>query len=146
VAYFNFSNIGTIAAVKMADILEDANVGSLSLLLGFIVLGFVLCFPLPNIIPKWAILAPIFVPLFMKLGVAPDVVLAAYRVSDSPPNVINPLLPYFALVVEFARRYQKDAGVGTIVAMMLPYTTTTFLVWVLLFVAWYLFGLPWGPG
>jgi len=145
-AYFNFSIIGTIAAVKMADILEDANVGSLSLLLGFIVLGFVLCFPLPNIIPKWAILAPIFVPLFMKLGVAPDVVLAAYRVSDSPPNVINPLLPYFALVVEFARRYQKDAGVGTIVAMMLPYTTTTFLVWVLLFVAWYLFGLPWGPG
>lgn len=146
VAYFNYSNMGTLAAVSMADVLKEANIGSALLLLAFILLGFILCFPLPNIIPKWAIMAPIFVPLFLKLGVAPDVVLAAYRVSDSPPNVINPLLPYFALVVEFARRYQKDAGVGTIVAMMLPYTAATFVAWVLLFLGWYWLGLPWGPG
>jgi aminobenzoyl-glutamate transport protein len=146
VAYFNYSNIGTVLAVALADVLKEANVGSVPLLLGFIMLGFLLCFPLPNIIPKWAIMAPIFVPLFMKLGTEPDVVLAAYRVSDSPPNVVNPLLPYFALVVELARRYQKDAGVGTIVAMMLPYTAVTFVVWIVLFLAWYLLGLPWGPG
>jgi aminobenzoyl-glutamate transport protein len=120
--------------------------GSVSLLLGFILIGFMLCFPLPNILPKWAIMAPIFVPLFMKLGIAPEVVLAAYRVSDSPPNVINPLLPHFALVVGFARYYEKSAGVGTIVALMLPYTVVTSVVWILLFFAWYLLGLPFGPG
>jgi aminobenzoyl-glutamate transport protein len=146
VAYFNYSNIGTILAIKLANLLREANLGNVTLLLGFIAIGFVLCFPLPNILPKWAIMAPIFVPLFMKLNIPPDVVLAAYRVSDSPPNVINPLLPHFALVVGFARQHVKSAGVGTIVALMLPYTVVTMVVWVLFFLAWYLLGLPFGPG
>jgi aminobenzoyl-glutamate transport protein len=145
VAYFNYSNIGTILAVNLADLLRQADLGSVSLLLGFILIGFLLCFPLPNILPKWAIMAPIFVPLFMKLRIGPEVVLAAYRVSDSPPNVINPLLPHFALVVGFARRYEKQAGVGTVVALMLPFTLVTLVVWVLLFCAWYLLGVPFGP-
>jgi aminobenzoyl-glutamate transport protein len=145
VAYFNYSNIGTILAIKLANLLQEANLGSVSLLLGFIVIGFCLCFPLPNILPKWAIMAPIFVPLFLKLGIGPDVVLAAYRVSDSPPNVINPLLPHFALVVGFAQVYEKSAGVGTIVALMLPYTVITSVTWILLFFAWFLLGLPFGP-
>lgn len=145
VAYFNYSNVGTILAVKLATALKDADLQSVSLLLGFLIIGFVLSIPIPNIIPKWAIIAPIFVPLFMKLGVAPDVVLAAYRVSDAPPNVINPLLPYFALVVGFAQKYDKTAGVGTIVAMMLPYTIATFLTWTVLFFIWYLLGIPFGP-
>jgi aminobenzoyl-glutamate transport protein len=146
VAYFNYSNIGTILAVTLADLLKEANLDSVPLLFGFIVIGFVLCFPLPNILPKWAIMAPIFVPLFLKLGIGPDIVLAAYRVSDSPPNVINPLLPHFALVIGFARLYDKNAGVGTIVAMMLPFTVVTFVVWTLVFFAWYLLGLSFGPG
>jgi aminobenzoyl-glutamate transport protein len=146
VAYFNYSNMGTILAVNLANRLQAADPGNVSLLLGFILIGFFLCFPLPNILPKWAIMAPIFVPLFMKLKIGPEVVLAAYRVSDSPPNVINPLLPHFALVVGFARRYEKSAGVGTIVALMLPYTLITLVVWILLFFAWYLLGLPFGPG
>jgi aminobenzoyl-glutamate transport protein len=104
-----------------------------------------LSIPVPNILPKWAIMAPVFIPLFMKLGVDPEVVLAAYRVSDSPPNVINPLLPHFALVVGFARRWQPEAGVGTVVAMMLPYAAATTIAWVLLFITWYLLGLPFGP-
>jgi aminobenzoyl-glutamate transport protein len=145
VAYFNYSNIGTVLAVNLADLLKAANLGAVLLLLGFILIGFVLCFPLPNILPKWAIMAPVFVPLFLKLGIGPEVVLAAYRVSDSPPNVINPLLPHFALVVGFARHYEKEAGVGTIVAMMLPYTAVTAVTWTLLFLAWYLLGLPFGP-
>jgi aminobenzoyl-glutamate transport protein len=146
VAYFNYSNIGTVLAVNLADLLKQADLGPVTLLLGFILIGFVLCFPLPNILPKWAIMAPIFVPLFLKLGIGPDVVLAAYRVSDSPPNVINPLLPHFALVIGFAQRYDRSAGVGTIVAMMLPYTAITMVAWVLIFFAWYLLGLPFGPG
>jgi aminobenzoyl-glutamate transport protein len=146
VAYFNYSNIGTLLAVHLANLLKEANLSGVSLLLGFILIGFVLCFPLPNILPKWAIMAPIFVPLFLKLGIGPDVVLAAYRVSDSPPNVINPLLPHFALVIGFAQQYEKKAGVGTVVATMLPYTAVTSVAWALLFIAWYLLGLPFGPG
>ena len=145
VAYFNYSNIGTIAAVQLANWLKEAELNSVTLLLAFILIGFVLCFPLPNILPKWAIMAPIFVPLFIKLGIDPEVVLAAYRVSDSPPNVINPLLPHFALVVGFAQRYDKDAGVGTIVALMLPFTLWTMVAWILVFFAWFLLGLPFGP-
>jgi aminobenzoyl-glutamate transport protein len=145
VAYFNYSNIGTILAIKLANLLKEANLGSVPLLLGFILIGIALCFPLPNILPKWAVMAPIFVPLFMKLGIGPDVVLAAYRVSDSPPNVINPLLPHFALVVGFAQPYEKNAGVGTIVALMLPYAVLTLIAWILIFFAWFLLGLPFGP-
>lgn len=145
VAYFNYSNIGTILAVSLADVLKEANLGSVTLLFAFIIIGFLMSIPVPNILPKWAILAPVFVPLFLKLGVSPEVVLAAYRVSDSPPNVINPLLPHFALVVSFAQRWQKDAGVGTIVAIMLPYAAATMIAWTLLFFAWYLLGIPFGP-
>lgn len=145
VAYFTFTNLGTALAVTLADSLKDANLNSVTLLLAFILIGFLLSIPVPNILPKWAIMAPVFIPLFMKLGVDPEVVLAAYRVSDSPPNVINPLLPHFALVVGFARRWQHDAGVGTVVAMMLPYSAATMAVWVILFLAWYLLGLPFGP-
>jgi aminobenzoyl-glutamate transport protein len=146
VAYFNYSNIGTLLAVSLADVLKDAELNSVTLLLAFIVIGVLMSIPVPNILPKWAIIAPVFVPLFLKLGVAPEVVLAAYRVSDSPPNVVNPLLPHFALVVGFAQRWQRDAGVGTIVAMMLPYAAATLVTWTVLFFAWYLLGLPFGPG
>jgi aminobenzoyl-glutamate transport protein len=145
VGYFNYSNIGTVLAVNLAELLRRADLRNVSLLLGFIFVGFILCFPLPNILPKWAIMAPVFIPLFLKLGVGPEVVLAAYRVSDSPPNVVNPLLPHFALVIGFARQYDKTAGVGTIVAMMLPFTAATLVAWTVLFMAWYLLGLPFGP-
>jgi aminobenzoyl-glutamate transport protein len=93
VAYFSFSNVGTVLAVRLADLLKDADLNSVTLLLAFLVIGFFLSIPIPNILPKWAIVAPVFVTLFLKLGVAPDIVLAAYRVSDSPPNVIILLLP-----------------------------------------------------
>ena len=95
-------------------------------------------------IAKWAIFAPIFVPLLMKLGVEPEAVLAAYRVGDSPINAITPLNAYFALVVGFAQKYDKNAGVGTVVALMLPYVIWMFVLWTLLFAAWHMLGLPWG--
>jgi aminobenzoyl-glutamate transport protein len=145
IAYFNYSNMATVAAVKMGDVLEHANVGSIWLLLAFMAVVAVVSLVLASIIPKWAIFAPIFIPLFMRLHVAPDVVLAAYRVADSPANVVTPLMPYLALVVVFARRYLPDAGVGTIVALMLPYYAALYIFWTLLFVAWYFFGLSFGP-
>jgi aminobenzoyl-glutamate transport protein len=95
-------------------------------------------------IAKWALFAPIFVPLLMELGVLPDAVLAAYRIADSPINSITPLNAYFALMVGFCQRYDKGAGVGTVVSLMLPYVVITFIAWILLFIAWQQAGLPWG--
>src|SRR5215475_10441421 len=145
-AYFTYSNLATIVAVKMGEALEHANLGTIPLMLGFITVTGVVGMLIVGAIPKWALLAPIFVPLFMKLGVAPEAVMAAYRVADSPPNVVTPLMPYFALIVVFAQRYDKNAGVGTVVAMMLPYALVVSIVWILLFLAWELFELPYGPG
>ncbi len=144
-AYFNYSNIATIVAVDLGDALEHANLGTIPLLLGFITITGAVGVLIVGAIPKWAIFAPIFVPLFMKLGIAPEVVLAAYRVGDSPPNGVSPLMPYFALIVVFAQRYDKNAGVGTVVAMMLPYAVAISIVWIVLFLAWELLGLPYGP-
>jgi len=144
ISYFNYSNIGTILAVKMAGLLQEANFPPLLLLLGFIVVVMLIDVLITGAIAKWALFAPIFVPLLMKLGVAPEAVLAAYRVADSPMNVITPLNAYFALVVIFAQKYEKNAGVGTIVALMLPYVLWISVSWTLLFIAWHLLGLPWG--
>ena len=94
---------------------------------------------------RWAILAPVFVPLFMRLGGDPDLVLAAYRVGDSPMNAITPLNVYLAVMVGFANKYEKNAGIGTIVALMLPYTAVLLVVWTLLLVVWYALGIPLGP-
>jgi aminobenzoyl-glutamate transport protein len=101
---------------------------------------------MPAAIAKWAILAPIFIPLFLRLDVAPQTVLAAYRVGDSPFNVVTPLMAYFPLIIIFAQRYRRDAGIGTVVAMMLPYVLVLSIVWTVFFVAWYLVGIPLGPG
>ena len=99
------------------------------LLIGFIVVVAIIDLLMTGAIAKWAIFAPVFVPLLMKLGVAPEAVLAAYRVGDSPMNSITPLNAYFALVVGFAQKYDKNAGVGTVVSLMLPYVIWMFLVW-----------------
>jgi aminobenzoyl-glutamate transport protein len=144
VAYFNYSNMGTILALKMSDVLKGANIGPFWLLIGFIVVVLLIDFLITGAIAKWAIFAPIFVPLLVKLDVDPKAVLAAYRIGDSPVNSITPLNAYFALVVGFAQKYDKNAGVGTVVSLMLPYVVIMSVLWTLLFAAWYLLGLPWG--
>ncbi|HEY9290057.1 MAG TPA: AbgT family transporter, partial [Microlunatus sp.] len=146
IAYFNYSNIAQIAAVGLADLLEQANVGPLLLLVGFILLVVVVDLIMPGVIPKWAILAPIFIPLFYRLGIAPQTVVAAYRVGDGPMNVITPLMVYLPFIVLTCQRYQKKAGMGTVVSMMLPYTGIVLVTWTIFFVIWYLIGIPWGPG
>jgi aminobenzoyl-glutamate transport protein len=143
-AFFTYTNMATIAAVKLGDSLEHAGLGALPLLVGFVFVVGVLDLIMTGAIPKWAIFAPIFVPLLMRLGVHPEAVLAAYRVGDSPINAISPLNAYFALIVSSAAKYQKDAGVGTVVALMLPYVVVVFLVWAILLALWQILGLPWG--
>lgn len=144
VAYFTYTNMGTVMALSLSGALQAANIGALPLLLGFIVVVAIIDLLLTGAIAKWAIFAPVFVPLLMKLGVEPEAVLAAYRVGDSPMNAITPLNAYFALVVGFAQKYDKSAGVGTIVSLMLPYVVWMFVLWTLLFAAWSAVGLPWG--
>jgi len=144
VAYFNYTNMGTIMALKMSDGLKTANIGPFWLLIGFIVVVLILDFLITGAIAKWAIFAPVFVPLLVKLSVDPAAVLAAYRIGDSPINAITPLNAYFALVVGFAQKYDKTAGVGTIVSLMLPYVAIMIGLWTLLFAVWYVLGLPWG--
>lgn len=146
IAYFNFSNIAEVLAVKLGDWLERANIGEVWLLIGLILITFVVDLIIPAAIAKWALLAPIFIPLFIRLGVAPQTVLAAYRVGDSPMNVITPLMAYFPLIVVFTKRYKKDAGIGTVVSMMLPYVVVLSVAWLLFFVVWYLLEIPLGPG
>jgi aminobenzoyl-glutamate transport protein len=144
IAFFNYSNIATLLAVSLSTALSGASIGPIWLLLGFIVVVALLDFLITGAIAKWALFAPIFVPLLMRLGVEPEAALAAYRVADSPINMITPLNAYFALVVVFCQKYEKNAGVGTVVALMLPYVAIMFVVWTILFVAWQMFGLPWG--
>jgi aminobenzoyl-glutamate transport protein len=146
IAYFNFTNMATVAAVKMADWLESANIGPLWLLVGFILVTLVLDLIIPGVIPKWAIFAPVFVPLFLRLGVAPQTVLAAYRVGDSPMNVITPLMVYLPFIVLLAQRYKREAGVGTVISLMIPYALIIAVAWTAFYVAWYLLGIPLGPG
>ncbi len=146
IAYFNFSNIAEVLAVKLGDVLETMDIGTVWLLIGVIIVSWITNLIIPQSIAKWALLAPIFVPLFLRLDVAPQTVLAAYRVGDSPTNVITPLMAYFPLIVVFAQRYRKDAGIGTVVSLMLPYVVVMSIAWTLFFVAWYLIEIPLGPG
>lgn len=146
IAIFNYSNLPRVIAIWMAELLEQANVGALPLLIGMILVIAVLDFIIPGVVPKWAIFAPVFIPIFDRLGVAPQTVLAAYRVGDSPVNMLTPLMVYLPFIVTVAQRYQKDAGLGTIIALMLPYAMWILIAWILLFVAWFVLGIPLGPG
>jgi aminobenzoyl-glutamate transport protein len=146
IAYFNYSKMPQVAAVKLGDLIENVDVGSGWLLLVAIGITLVVGIIIPQAIAKWALLAPIFIPLFLRLGVEPEAVLAAYRVGDSPVNIVTPIMAYFPLIVVFAARYDKRSGIGTVIALMLPYFVALAIVWTLFFIAWYVLGIPWGLG
>jgi len=146
IAYFNYSNLGTLAAVNMADALESANLSTVWLIIGLIAMTAVIDIFIGGVVPKWAIFAPVFVPLFVQLGISPNLAMAAYRVGDSPINVATPLMPYFALIVIFAERYRRKVGVGSVISLMLPYTVVLLVAWSALLVVWYLLHIPLGPG
>jgi aminobenzoyl-glutamate transport protein len=146
IAYFNYSKIPEVAAAWLGDTIENSNIGGLWLLLAAIAITAVVNIIIPQAIAKWALLAPIFIPLFLRLGIAPATVLAAYRVGDSPGNIITPIMAYFPLIVVFASRYDKRSGIGTVIALMLPYFIVLTIAWTLFFVIWYLIGIPFGLG
>ncbi len=146
IAYFNYSNMPSVIATALASWLGNAGIPAIPLLIGFVLIIVLLDFIIPGTLAKWAIFAPIFVPLFVRLGVPAQTVFAAYRVGDSPINTLTPLMVYFPVIVAFAQRYQKNSGVGSLVALMLPYAAIVLIVWLALLILWFLLGIPLGPG
>lgn len=146
VAFFNWSNIGLIVAVKGADGLRASGLGPIPLMLAFVAISSTINLVMGSASAKWAIMAPVFIPMFMLLGYTPEFTQAAYRVGDSVSNVISPMMSYFALIVAFMQRYDEKAGIGTVISTMLPYTVTFFIGWTALLVAWILLELPFGFG
>lgn len=144
IAYFNYTNLGTIIAVNGAEILKSANIGTIPLLIGFILITAFINLFMGSASAKWAIMAPVFIPMFLELGIGADVVQAAYRIADSSTNIISPLMSYFAMIIVFAQAYDKKAGIGTIISMMLPYSMTFLITWSILFIAWVSAGIPLG--
>jgi aminobenzoyl-glutamate transport protein len=146
VAYFNWTNLGLIFAVEGAETLKASGMTGIPLILGFVFLSAFINLFMGSASAKWAVMAPVFVPMLMLLGYSPELTQVAYRIGDSSTNVISPMMSYFALIVAFVERYEKKAGIGTVVATMLPYSLVFLLVWSLLLGVWMLLGLPLGPG
>jgi len=145
VAYFNWTNLGLIIAVEGAELLKSSGLGDIPLMISFIIVSAFINLFMGSASAKWAIMAPVFIPMFMLLGYSPELTQVTYRIGDSITNIVSPMMSYFALIVAFVERYEK-AGIGTVIATMLPYTVTFFILWSALLIIWIILGLPVGPG
>jgi aminobenzoyl-glutamate transport protein len=144
IAAFSKSNLGALLAIEGAELLKSMALPSAVTVVGIIFLtGFVNLF-VGSSSAKWALLGPIFVPMLMQLGISPDLTQAAYRVGDSSSNIITPLMPYFPLVVVYCQKYVKDTGIGTLIAIMLPYSIAFMIGWSLFLLGYWALGLPLG--
>ncbi|MGX7595772.1 AbgT family transporter [Planococcus plakortidis] len=144
--YFNWSNLGIWLAVNSAEFLTSINMTGLPVMVGFSVLAALLNLLIFSGSAQWALMAPIFIPMFMLLDYHPAFVQLAFRIADSSTNIITPLNPYILIVLAFMREYDKKAGLGTLISMMLPYSLIFFGVWLVMMVIFALTGLPIGPG
>lgn len=143
---FEYSNMGIVLSVKGATLLQNIGFVGLPLLICFIILTAFINIFIAVDSAKWAMMAPIFVPMFMRLGISPEMTQLAYRIGDSSTNIIAPLMPFFVLTVAFFQKYDKKAGIGSVVSTMLPYSLGFLVSWIVMFIIWYLLGLPIGPG
>jgi aminobenzoyl-glutamate transport protein len=145
VAYFRWTNLGLIFAIEGAGILQASGLGSIPLMIGFVLLTGLINLVMGSASAKWTIMAPVFIPMFMLLGYSPELTQVVYRIGDSVTNIISPMMSYFALIVAFMQKYDKKAGIGTIISVMLPYTFVFTIVWTVLLILWMTFGWPIGP-
>ncbi|UOR11199.1 AbgT family transporter [Halobacillus amylolyticus] len=146
VAFFSESNMGIVIGVYGAQFLESINLSGIPLILGFIVVsGFINLF-IGSASAKWAMMAPVFVPIMMQLGYSPELTQMAYRVADSSTNIITPLMTYFAIIIAFAQKYDKKMGIGTLISVMFPYSIFFLVSWTLFLIIWMLLGIDLGPG
>ncbi|SFG50207.1 AbgT family transporter [Pontibacter chinhatensis] len=146
VAYFNWTNLGLILAINGADTLKTMGLSGIPLMIMFILVAASINMVMGSASAKWAIMAPVFIPMFMLLGYTPEFTQVAYRIGDSVTNIISPMMSYFALIVAFIQRYDKKAGIGTVISTMLPYSIVFLIGWVILFIIWIMLDLPIGPG
>ena len=144
IASFGNSNLGALFALKGATWLQAMGLPAQITILGIILLTATVNLLIGSASAKWALLAPIFVPMLMQLGLSPELTQAAYRVGDSTTNILTPLMPYFPLVVVFCQRYVRSSGIGTLVSVMLPYSITFLVSWTLFLVAYWMLGIPLG--
>lgn len=142
--YFGYTNLGTILALNGAEFFRSANIGLIPLMVIFVLFSAFMNLFMGSASAKWNILAPVFVPMFMLLGYSPELCQLAYRIGDSCTNIITPMMTYYAVIIIFAQRYDKKAGIGTITATMLPYSIAFLVCWTLLLILWLSLGLPIG--
>jgi aminobenzoyl-glutamate transport protein len=146
VAYFAESNMGLVLGVYGAEALEAMNLTGIPLILGFIlVAGFINLF-IGSASAKWAMMAPVFVPIMMQLGYSPEMTQMAYRIADSTTNIITPLMTYFAIIIAFAQKYDKKMGIGTLISVMFPYSIIFTVAWTIMLIIWMTLGIDLGPG
>ena len=146
VAWFRWSNLGLLIAINGAGLLQNTNIGLIPLVIIFVMFAAFMNFFIGSASAKWALIGPVFVPIFMLLGYSPELSQAVYRVGDSITNIVSPMMSFFALIIVYFQKYDKNAGIGTIIATMLPYTIAFFIGWTALLIGWILLGLPLGPG
>lgn len=144
VAYFNYTHLGTFIAVKGAEFLESIGLTGVPLIILFVLVSAFINLFMGSASAKWAIMAPVFVPMLMRLGYSPEFTQLAYRVGDSSTNIITPLMSYFAMIVAFTQKYDKNAGIGTLISLMLPYSICFLIGWSIFLVIWFITGLPIG--
>ncbi|PID88831.1 MAG: aminobenzoyl-glutamate transporter [Bacteroidia bacterium] len=146
VAFFKWSNLGVIFAIEGANVLLASDINIYVLIILFIMLAGTINMAMGSASAKWAIMAPIFIPMFMLMGYSPELSQVVYRVGDSITNIISPMMSFFALIIAYFQKYDKNAGIGTIISTMIPYTIGFFVIWTLLLVVWIWLGIPLGPG
>lgn len=147
VQFFNWTNLGLILAVNLSSALTSMNLTGLPMIIGIVLISSLVNLFIGSGGAKWALLAPVFVPLFMLLGYAPEYAQLTYRIGDSMTNAITPLFPYFPILLGFVAKYDKEkAQIGSIMAIMMPYTLAFSLAWILQLALWHLLNLPLGPG
>ncbi|MBQ9974281.1 MAG: AbgT family transporter [Oscillospiraceae bacterium] len=144
IKYFEYTKLGTIIALAGASFLESVNISLIPLMVIFVLFSAFMNLFMGSASAKWNILAPVFVPMFMLLGYSPELCQLAYRIGDSCTNIITPMMTYYAVIIMFAQRYDKKAGIGTITATMLPYSMAFLVFWTILLVIWLSVGLPIG--
>lgn len=145
VAYFTESNLGLVIGVYGAQLLDSMSLTGIPLLIGFMLVTALINLFIGSASAKWALMAPIFVPILMQLGYSPELTTMAYRIADSSTNIITPLMTYFAIIIAFAQKYDKNIGIGTLISVMLPYSIFFFVFWVVMLIIWTLLGIPLGP-
>lgn len=146
VAYFKESNLGIVAAVRGAEALQTADLNIYVLMILFILFAAAINMLMGSASAKWAIMAPVFIPIFMLMGYSPELSQVVFRIGDSVTNIISPMMSFFALIIAFFQKYDKKAGIGTIISTMLPFSIIFFIAWSILLIVWIKFGWQLGPG